>query len=100
MIAKEARFAASPVGIELFQTIPPPEKEGIRSVAFRVDNIEEAKERFQEKGIRMVSHETIGGFKGAIFSADDLHGMRLILCEYHDESDHRYWEAYLQEQKK
>ena len=99
-IAKEVRFAASPVGIELFQTIPPPEKEGLRSVAFRVDDIEEAKERFQKKGIRMVSHEEIGGFKGVIFSADDLHGMRVILCEYHDVSDYHYWLAYLQEQMK
>ena len=91
-------FAVSPIGIELFQAIPPVEKEGMRGIAFRVSDIEKAKEKLQNKGIRMLQYETIGGFKGATFLADDLHGIRLTLWEY--EGVHHYWEALHQKPKK
>lgn len=98
--AAEARMAVSPIGLELLQTIPPLEKEGIRSIAFRVSDIETAKEKLQSKGIHMLWYETIGGFKGAVFAAADLHGIRLTLCEYEGVPDGYYWEAFHQKPKK
>src|SRR4030042_3241707 len=39
----QRRPAFSAEGIELLETIPPVEKEGIRSLCFKVSNLEEAK---------------------------------------------------------
>lgn len=95
----EGRFVLSPIGLELFQTIPPLKEEGIRGIAFRVSDIEAAKQKLQNKGIHMFQYETIGGFKGALFSPKDLHGIRLALWEYEGVPDHHYWEALHQKPK-
>ncbi|MFC2062838.1 VOC family protein [Chloroflexota bacterium] len=76
----------SPIGIELIETIPPLEREGIRTIAFKVENLEEAKEEMAKKGIRLLKEITAGSFKEAIYHPDDLFGMRLALFEYRTET--------------
>lgn len=75
------RVAISPV-MEMIQLIPPAGKEGLRSFAFKVSNIEEAKAEMKAKGVRLLAHIVFPHVKEAIFSPDDLHGARLILLEY------------------
>jgi hypothetical protein len=74
--------AIAPVGLELIETSPPVETEGIRSFHFKVSNLEEAKIEMEEKGIHLVAEVTHGGLKEAIFSPEDLHGARIVLVEY------------------
>jgi methylmalonyl-CoA/ethylmalonyl-CoA epimerase len=74
--------AFSAEGIELLETIPPTEKEGIRSLCFKVSNLEEAKAEMKEKGYRLVEEVEVGSVKEAIYHPDDFHGVRLILNEY------------------
>lgn len=76
------KVAISPIGLELIETIPPTEKEGIRSFLLKVSNLEEAKAEMELKGIRLVAEAKIGGLKEAIYSPDDLRGARLTLVEY------------------
>ncbi len=80
------RFAVSPIGIELFETDPPVEKEGVRNVMWRVDNLEKAKEEMKRKGIRHLFDARCGTWKEAIYSADDVHGVRWVLTEYKGDS--------------
>lgn len=76
------RGALSPVALRFLETISPNEKEGLRSVAFKVSDLEQAKVEMHEKGIRLLEQANSGGLKRAIFCPDDLHGFRLVLVEY------------------
>jgi len=76
------KIALSPIGLELIETSPPCEREGLRSFHLKVSNLEEAKAEMKGKGIRLLSEFRHGGLKEAIFSPDDLHGVRLVLVEY------------------
>ena len=80
------KFAISPIGIELFQPDPPPEKEGIRNITWRVHDIEDAKEEMREKGISHVFDMKCGGWKEAVYSEADMHGIRWVLNEYGGDS--------------
>ncbi len=68
--------------LTLIESIPPREKEGVRSLRFKVPNLEQAKAEMKQKGIRLLGEAKQGGAKVAIFSPDDLHGVRLVLMEY------------------
>ena len=68
--------------LELIESIPPIENEGVRNIHFKVPNIEQAKEELKRKGIRLLADIVSPGFKEAIFNPDDVHGIRLCLIEY------------------
>ena len=76
------KVAHSPIGLELIETIPGVENEGIRSIVLKVPNLDEAKAEMRKKGIRLLLEVKLGGLREAIFSPDDLHGVRLCLAEY------------------
>jgi len=76
------KVAMSPIGLELIETTPPTEKEGVRSFHLKVSNLEQAKAEMREKGIRLLAEVKHGGLSEAIFNPDDLHGIRLVLVEY------------------
>ena len=75
-------IAFSPIGLELIETSPPCKEEGLRSFHLKVSDIEEAKAEMKRKGVRLVAEFRHGGLKEAIFSREDLHGVRLVLVEY------------------
>lgn len=77
-----AKVAISPIGLEVIESDPPVEKEGVRSFHFKVSNLEQAKAEMKEKGIRLVAQLDIGLLKEAIYSAEDLCGCRIVLTEY------------------
>lgn len=79
---KFSKIAFSPIGLELIETSPPCEEEGLRSFHLKVSNLEEAKAEMVKKGVRLVSEFRHGGLKEAIFNRGDLHGVRLVLVEY------------------
>ena len=68
--------------LSLVESDPPVEKEGLRSLYFKVPDIEQAKAEMKQKGIRLTANVKAGSMKEAVFSADYLHGVRLILNEY------------------
>jgi catechol 2,3-dioxygenase-like lactoylglutathione lyase family enzyme len=68
--------------LALVESDPPVEKEGVRSLRFKVPNIEQARAEMKQKGVRHTADAKVGSMKEAMFSADDLHGVRLILNEY------------------
>ena len=68
--------------LALVESAPPMEKEGLRSIHFKVPDIEQAKAEMKQKGIRLTANVKAGSMKEAVFSADYLHGVRLILNEY------------------
>ena len=73
--------------LELIESDPPVQKEGIRSIHFKVPDIEEAKAEMKRKGIRLIKDVEfkdvkLGGLKEAIFHPDDVYGIRLCLVEY------------------
>ena len=76
----------------LVESDPPLEKEGLRSIRFKVPDIEQAKAELKQKGIRHIADLKVGSIKGATFSADDLHGVRLVLVEYEGSN---YTDAFL-----
>jgi len=76
-------IAFSPIGLELIETSPPCKEEGLRSFHLKVSDLEEAKAEMKRKGVRLVAEFRHGGLKEAIFSRDDLRGVRLVLVEYH-----------------
>jgi len=78
----QSRDAMSPIGLEVLQTIPPVEREGVRAIAFKVSNLGEAKEEMKKKGVRHIKDIKIGGFREAVFHPDDVHGIRLCLYQY------------------
>jgi len=80
------RFAVSPIGIELFEPHPQVETEGIRNVTWRVDNIEDVREEMRKRGARHVFDAKCGGWKEAVYSADDMYGVRTVFNEYKGDS--------------
>lgn len=78
----QRRPAYSREGLELIEGTPPFEKEGMVSCCIKVSNLEEAKAEMKEKGIRLLEEIELGNLKEAIFSADDLHGIGLVLTEF------------------
>jgi catechol 2,3-dioxygenase-like lactoylglutathione lyase family enzyme len=91
------KFAVSPIGIELFEPYPPPEKEGIRNVTWRVEDIDEAREEMKQSGIRRVFDTQAGSWRESVYSADDMHGVRWVLNEFPGKS---VMKAILKEPKK
>lgn len=81
-IKLQRKAAVSQVGLELVETDPPVEKEGLRSFHLKASNIEEAKKELKEKGLFLVQEVELGGVKGTIFRPDGLHGVTLVLAEY------------------
>jgi catechol 2,3-dioxygenase-like lactoylglutathione lyase family enzyme len=77
------RFAVSPMGIELIETDPPVEVEGLRNITWRVDDIKQAREEMRRKGIGHVLDLRCGGWKEAIFN---VYGVRWVLNEYEGDS--------------
>ena len=78
----DQKVAVSPIGLELIETIPPLEKEGLRAINLKVSDIEQAKAEMERKGIRLLAEATIGSFKEAIYGPEGLHGVRVSLVEY------------------
>lgn len=68
--------------LELIETEPPTEKEGLNNIHFKVPDIEVAKAEMLKKGIRLVGDVHIGGMKEAIFLSDDLYNATICLVEY------------------
>lgn len=82
---RETRYVKvviSPIGLELVETDPPCEREGILSFHLKVSNLEQAKAEMERKGIRLLTEIRHGSLKEAIFNPGDLHGIRLVLVEY------------------
>ena len=80
------RFAVSPLGIELFEPDPPVEKEGVRNITWRVDNIEEAKEKIMKRGVSHLFDAKCGYWKESVFSTDGMYGVRTVFNEYRGDS--------------
>lgn len=79
----ERRCAIDRTGfIELIESTPPVEKEGLRTVVFKVSNLEQAKAEMQQKGIRIGADVKFGGAKEVIFNSADLNGVRLCFVDY------------------
>ena len=76
------RLAISPLGLELLESDPPAETEGVRSFHFKVPNLEEAKAEMEAKGVRLLTEVIYGNLKEAVFCPDDLSGARLVLTEF------------------
>ncbi len=76
------RFAVSPIGLELFEPYPTIEKEGVRNVTWRVDDIQEAMKEMTKRGFKPVFETRAGAWKEAVYSADNMHGVRWVLNEY------------------
>ncbi|GEM_PF-1748405 len=70
------------VGLEIIETIPPLEKEGLRAINIKVTDLEQAKVEMKRKGIPLLAEWDIGGFKEAIYSPKALHGVRICLVQY------------------
>ena len=68
--------------LSLVESDPPLEKEGLRSLYFKVPDIEQAKAEMKQKGVRLTAAVKAERVKEAIFNADDLHGVRVVLVEY------------------
>lgn len=70
--------------IELIESTPRVEKEGLRALVVKVRDIEAAKAEMKQKGIRLAKSVQFGNAKEAVYVAEDLHGVRLTLVQ-HDE---------------
>ena len=70
--------------MDLFESIPPVSKEGVRTLMFRVSDLAEAKKDMAQRGIRLLTEVRItdSSYREAIYSGDDTHGTRIALCEY------------------
>ncbi len=69
--------------LELVESVPPVEKEGISNIHFRVSDIEQATEELTRKGLRLIATvDDPVGFKEAVFAPDNMHGVPLLLVEY------------------
>lgn len=80
---KGSRIAIDPKGyLELIETSPATENEGLRNIHFKVTDLEAAKAEMRSKGIRMIANYKVGGLEEAIYSPEDLHGIRLCLIQY------------------
>ena len=85
----KTRIAFDEAGyFELMESTPPVQKEGLRSIHFKVKDIEAAKKELAQKGMHLVTDviDPPKGFKEAVFDTDDLYGVRLCLVEYKGKS--------------
>jgi hypothetical protein len=75
--------------LELLESTPPVEKEGLDNIHLKVPNLEQAKAEMKREGIRLIEEITGPHFKEAVFHSDDLCGVTLCLVEYdaHDMLD-------------
>ena len=71
-------------GFTLVETEPPTEKEGLRSLLLKVSDLEQAKAEMDSHGITQTAEATLGGQREVMYSADDCHGVRLVLIDYDD----------------
>ena len=76
------RTVQSVIGLELMERGPEPRLEGIRCVVFEVDNMDAAKVRMAAAGIRCTHMMHMRGFEEAVYMADDLRGVRVVLRRY------------------
>lgn len=66
-----------------FELIERPEgPEGVWSLHYKVSDLDEAKERFLGKGLRLVREFVLGNARELVFASDDSHGLRICLLEY------------------
>lgn len=72
--------------IELVQSDPAVEKDAVRNIHFKVPNLDEAVREMKLKGYRPLDVVQIGGLKEAIFSPEDICGVRLCFVEYEQPS--------------
>ncbi len=84
--------AATTPGIELFCPDPPAATDGIRNVTWRVDDMDKAMAEMKKRGIRLVHEIRCGGWREAVYAADDVYGVRWVLNEYKGDS---IWDAML-----
>jgi hypothetical protein len=68
--------------LELIESNPPVEKEGLDNIHFKVPNLEQAKAEMKRKGIRLMEDIKDPHFKEAVYCSDDLCGVSLCLVEY------------------
>ena len=68
--------------MELIQTSPPVDDEGMRNIHFKVSDIDAAVAHLRSQGFRVVANMRIGGLREAVFDSSQLHGMRMCLVEY------------------
>ena len=68
--------------VELIQTSPPVDDEGMRNIHFKVSDIDAAVAHLRSQGFRVVANMRIGGLREAVFDSSQLHGMRMCLVEY------------------
>jgi len=85
--------AATVPGIELFCPDPPAAAAGVRNVTWRVDDMDKAMAEMEKKGIRLVHEIRCGGWREAVYIADDMYGVRWVLNEY---KGHSIWDAMLE----
>jgi predicted enzyme related to lactoylglutathione lyase len=79
----KVKFAMDRRGfMELIESAPPVQEEGMRSIHYKVPNLEEAKEEMRLKGCRLIADIRSGNVKEAIFSPEDCCGVRLCFVEY------------------
>ena len=78
----KTKVAISPTGLELIETAPPTKKEEVRSFHFKVDDLDEAVADMELRGVRLLAEVKLGKLREAIYSAQDLHGARIVLAEY------------------
>ena len=76
------KVAISPIGLHIREESSPVTKEGVFSFHLKVSNLDEAKAEMKAKGIRLLMELTQGGQRGAVYSSDDLYGVRIVLVEY------------------
>ena len=76
------KVAISPMGLHLREESLPVTKEGVFSFHLKVSNLDEAKAEMKAKGIRLLMELEQGGQRGAVYSPEDLHGIKLVLVEY------------------
>ena len=85
------RVRYSSIGIQLNEPTSPESDvqkfldrrgEGFYCMAFKVSNIEEAKEELIGKGVRHIRDLQVGNLKESVFDPRDTHGVLLVLAEY------------------
>lgn len=68
--------------IELIELGDAIENDSVRSIHFKVPNLEDAVQEMKLKGYSVLNRVRVGNLKEAIFSPDDFFGLRWCLIEY------------------
>jgi len=70
--------------MDLFESDPPAPREGVRTLMFKVSDLDAAIAEMRRSGVRLLTEVRIkdSTYREAIFSGDDTHGTRFALCEY------------------